>query len=160
MAFFRPANQVVKARRDGRFDVILDGRVRDVLADALRQVTDLLDEPDAPLLARLSPPAYEDDPERDAAYQLLAGEELRTARREAIATVHQIHERSEATVDDLWAWIRALNALRLVVGTALGIEDEDHEVPDVDPADPTAALWDLYHLTTAVQHEIVAALTP
>lgn len=158
MSLFRRRNDVVVRRKDGLFDIVLAPDVRIVIDEALGQVDDLLDDPDSPLVARLRPPAYEDDPELDLGYQLLAGEELRTARREAIATVHRIHQSSLATDDDLWAWLRALNALRLVLGTALGIDDDEYEPPEFDEDDPEAPVWGVYELTSEVQHHVIRAL--
>lgn len=158
MGLIRQPNWVVRDAGGGRFDVILGDHLREVLSSALDEMSELLDDPDAPMLARLSPPAYLDDPDKDAEYQLLAGEELRASRREAIAATRTMLERTEADEGELWAWMRSLNALRLVLGTLLGIEDdEDHRV-DVDDDDPAAPVWNLYDLCTAVQYELVRAL--
>jgi len=158
MGLFRRPNQVVRPRRDGRFDIVLALGVRAAIERAVDEVDALLDEPDLPVLARLRPDAYPDDPERAAAWQLLAGDELRTARREAFATVRRLHAASTATDEELWTWMRALNTLRLVLGTALGIEDDREERPEPAEDDPARPVWELYQLTTLVQFELVRAL--
>lgn len=126
----------------------------------LTSLATALDErPDGPATGRLHPPAYPDDPELDAGYQLLAGEELRSSRREAIDAVLRSVGRTQLTEGEAWAWLRALNSLRLVLGTQLGIETDD-DVPRLsqrdDPVD--AALWDLYEFATVIQGEITVAL--
>lgn len=160
MGLFRPTNPVVRRRSDGTYDVVLDARVRDVLDDALESIATLLDTPDEPMLARLRPTTYPDDPDREAGYRLLAGEELRTSQQAAIAVLREVFERGTATDEALWAAIRALNSVRLVTGTLLGIETEDDE-PDeeVEPDDATYRIWALYDLSGWVQHHIVHALS-
>ena len=158
MAFFR-RSRLVERRADGGFDVRLSDEERQILAGLLAQLDDQLDDTTDPSLHRLAPPAYPDDVERDAAYQLLAGDELREKRREAIATVVATASRPRITEDEAWAWLRALNALRLVVGTQLDITDDTH---DWDPAQATsdleAARWAVYGFTSVVQQELVVAL--
>ena len=134
------------------------------LRSSLRNLLDELDEliearPDDAALARLRPPAYVDDPERDAAYQLLAGEELRTSRRAAIARVGETLYSDTITVEDAWAWMQAINALRLVVGTTLDVR-EDVDPPHPDEVTPgEGRLWAAYELLTYLQHEVVDALS-
>ena len=157
MAFFRN-DWVVRRRRDGDFDLVLAAPLAGAVRDLLGQLDDLLeDDPDDPSLRRLHPPAYLDDQELDAAYQLLAGDELRTKRREAIAAVVAMLERERLTEGDLWQWLQALNGLRLVVGTRLDIsEDQDELAVDLDG--PDGPLWQAYRFTTELQHELVHAL--
>jgi len=160
MALFRPSNPVVRPRGDGMFDVVLDRHVRAVLDDALAGVVTLLDDPDEPALARLQPTAYPDDPDREAGYRLLAGEELRTSHAEAIAVLREVLGAATATDEQLWAAIRALNSVRLVAGTLLGIETEDDwPRDDLDPDDPTFGIWALYDLCGWTQHHVVQALS-
>lgn len=108
---------------------------------------------------RLLPTAYLHDPDADAAYRLLAGEELRTSRNAAIDTVLATAGRDRLTEDDLWAWLRALNAVRLVAGTRLDISDDDAPRPDPSGLDDaTRSLWAVYEWTTMLQAEVVHAL--
>lgn len=159
MGLFRQENPVVRRRADDTYDVVIDTRVRAVLDDALESIGTLLDTPDEPMLARLRPTAYPDDPEREAGYRLLAGEELRASQQAAIAVLREVFARGTATDEQLWAAIRALNSVRLVAGTLLGIETEDDEPDgDIAPDDPRAGIWALYDLSGWTQHHIVQAL--
>ncbi|MCU1369620.1 MAG: hypothetical protein JWO77_814 [Ilumatobacteraceae bacterium] len=160
MAFFR-RTPMVKRRSDGAFDLVLDDERRDVLIELLRQLGELIEaSPDHPNLARLSPPAYLEDDEADAAYQLLAGEELRTSHQAAIASVIESLGRDRLSEADLWVWIQALNSVRLVVGTRLDISDDDHRPHLRSLADAEdRSLWAVYEFTTGLQHDIVGALS-
>lgn len=159
MGLFRRRNQVVRERSDGRFDIVLPQQVRDVLEDTIDQIDGLLDDPDLAMLRRLQPNPYPDDSEQAAAWRLLAGEQLRDVQRDSFATLRRIHASGIVGVDELWTWIRALNTMRLVLGTAIGIEEDGVEVPEPSPEDPIRPMWELYHLSTFVQYEIVAELS-
>lgn len=151
-------NPVVRRQPDGRFALVLDAQNIEALESLLGELDDLLElAPDDPSLGRLHPTAYSEDPDRDLGYQILAGDELRTKRRATIAAVRSSLDRTELTEDELWSWLQALNALRLVVGTRLGIDDDtDH--PDVAPEDPDLPLWDVYEFSTQIQYFVVRAL--
>lgn len=158
MAIFRRSH-VVRRRRDGDFELVLAQPGRDLLRQLLGELDELLDgDPDDPNLRRLRPPAYLDDDEADAAYQLLAGEELRASRREAVAGVVESLARDHLTEGDLWAWMQSLNAIRLVLGTRLDVSEGDVSRPVVAADGPEAQLWSIYDLVTFLQHEVVTAL--
>lgn len=161
MAMFGFArNRVVKRRADGRYEVILGAQMCEVVGSWLDDLDELIDQgPGDHANHRLHPPAYLDDADRDAEYQLLAGEELRTARHDAVETVRSSLAADTLSEDDLWAWLQALNAVRLVVGTRLDITDDDHG-HEIDPQDPAAPLWAIYQMATEIQHDIVSALDP
>lgn len=161
MPLFRRPPRLVRPRPDGRFDIRFDPGLRAALAQLLGELRGLIDdEPDDPSLARLRPPAYADDPDLDAGYQLLAGEELRESRGATIDAVIESLERDVLDEDELWGWLRATNALRLVVGTRLGISEDDHG--PIDPStlsDDERRLWSIYDFTTLVQYEVIQALS-
>jgi hypothetical protein len=55
-------------------------------------------------------------------------------------------------------WLRSLNDLRLVIGTRLGIEDEEDAWPAED--DPRGPALLAYHWLTDVQGTLVEAVVP
>jgi len=151
---------VCRRRGDGAFDMTLAEDEREAISSLLGELDDLIEsDPDDPGLRRLRPPAYPDDPEKNAEYLLLAGDELRQSRREAIATVRSSLNRTVLDEAEVWAWLRAVTALRLVVGTNLGIEEDDYD-PHVPPGHPDEALWSIYDFTSMLQHALVSALSP
>lgn len=151
-------NPVVRRRTDGRFDLVLPYQQRQIVVRLLGELDELLAEaPDDPSARRLRPPAYMHDPDQDLGYQLLAGEELRAKRHAAIEASLEALEREELTEDELWSWMQSLNALRLVVGTRLNIEDDGYEPPD-DPDPPEAAFWDVLGFASQVQYWVIRAL--
>ena len=54
------------------------------------------------------------------------------------------------------AWMRALNALRLVLGTRLDVTEDDDR--GIDPDDPDAPAWALYYFLSGLVDELVDAL--
>ena len=53
------------------------------------------------------------------------------------------------------AFMRACNALRLVLGTRLDVSEDDHRI---DPDDPDAPAWALYYFLSGLVGELVEAL--
>jgi hypothetical protein len=150
---------MLEPRGDGRFVLHLSDDLRQAVAELMMQLVDRIDEPDDPALKRLRPIAYTEDPDRDAEYQLLAGDELRSSQREAIGTMLTSMDAVSMSVEDLWGWMRALNALRLLTGTMLDITDDEYEPPrwsDLEPSE--AGLWSVYDLAGQLQHEVIQAL--
>ena len=63
------------------------------------------------------------------------------------------------TADDVAAWLGVLNDTRLVLGTRLGVtEDERVTGSDADPDDPQAAAFTIYQWLTYLQGELVEQL--
>jgi hypothetical protein len=156
----RGRNPVARRRPDGRYDLVLDEEARAAVRGLMVELGELVTStPDDPELRRLHPPAYLDDPERDAAYQLLAGDELRTSRTDGFATVLRNLDQDVVEAEDLWAWLRSLNALRLATAGRLKIEVEaDLQREPISIDDPDAGLWAILSLATELQDAIMLAL--
>lgn len=164
----RRSNPVLQPVSDGHFELMLDRDVRSSLIGLLDELAQVIAEPNDPRQRRLAPPAYPDDPDREAEYQLLAGDELRTSRLEAVSVSREALESDRLTDEQVWAWLRSLNAVRLIVGVELGIEDDDDDpyqllIDDtVDDSDEDASrqltLARVYAFVTEVQNWALVAL--
>jgi hypothetical protein len=95
---------------------------------------------DDPRVRRLYPEAYADDPDHQAEYQRLTREELQSGRLAAVDVVESTVDAKELTADQLTAWMHAVNALRLVLGTMLDVKEDDAPFGD-HPDPPTMALY-------------------
>jgi Domain of unknown function (DUF2017) len=138
---------------DGRIAVRLAARERQILgalaADLARAAAgDLELEPDGvddPGLARLRPDAVKGDPEASAAFRELTAADLEETRQERLATLASTLDATSLDEGQAGAWMGAVNDLRLVLGTRLGVtEDIGLESPDErDPAagDTIVFLW-------------------
>ncbi len=138
---------------DGRIAVRLAPRERQILgalaADLARAASgDLALAPDGvddPGLARLRPDAVKGDPDASAAFRELTSADLEEARQERLATLASTIAAASLDEVEAGAWMGAVNDLRLVLGTRLGVtEDTGAELPDEhDPAagDTLVFLW-------------------
>src|SRR5437660_11323002 len=122
----------VKRLRSGRFSVRLPEDERELLRRLPGQLRELLGTDD-PSLRRLFPPAYLDDPERDAEYQRLMREDLLARHADALGRLEATADATRLAEDELLAWMRALNSLRLVLGTRPGVSEDLHPLPADDP---------------------------
>jgi len=142
--------------RKGAFLLLLPEGERELLLQLLGELRTLLKlGPDNPRLRRLYPAAYSDDEEKEAEYRRLTHEELASGRLAALDTVEQTIAADELTPDQLTAWMHAVNALRLVLGTMLDVDEDDPFA--VDPEDPNAREYMLYGYLGLLLEEIVQA---
>ena len=119
------------------------------LLDELRQLltNPSPDSSERLLIVRLFPVARPDDEDEEAEYQRLMRDELVESKLEAIASVERVltaERRSDRVVDELGlvAFMQSLNAIRLVLGTMLGVTDD----PTADEVDEQLERSPEYHL--------------
>ena len=134
------------------------------LPEQLRGVLEASD--DDPARARIFPRAYL-DPTAEAAeaeWQELVHPELLRERLDALSLITVTLERAGSdgdwwkialTPEEAQAWLGVLNDTRLVLGTRLGVTEEEI---DLDPADPAAGAYAMYHWLTWLQGDLVEAL--
>jgi hypothetical protein len=133
----------VKRRGVGRYEVKLRPSERVLMGDLVVQLREqLLASTDDPSVRRLFPPAYPDDPERDAGYQVLTRDELLEHRLAALDTVEGSLDGAELDDAGLAAWMSTLNSLRLVLGTRLDVDEELPALADDDPLAPAYAVYE------------------
>ena len=116
------------------------------------QFVELLDDPSQPVLERLFPPAYSSPEhiEQQDEYRRLMQEDLVDRHREELELLASTAGAETLTEEQLLAWTRALNSLRLVLGTYLDVsEDDDRDAPE----SPEEAMyqWLTYILGEAIE---------
>ena len=131
-------------------------------------------EPEDPVLQRLFPTAYVDDPEAAAEFRRYTEGALRDGKARACAVVIDSLEEAglppELTQDGLIidvelddeaaeSWLRALNDVRLALATRLGVEQDDEATwYALDDDDPRAQAHDIYEWVGYLQETLVEAL--
>lgn len=135
----------VEALGDGVFRINLTEDERTTLLGFVDQLEQVLSaEHSDPRLRRLFPTAYHENPDLDEEYQGYMRDELRQSRAASIATVRDVlHSPETLTEAQLYAFMMVLNSLRLVLGTLLGVS-EDEDTDDIDDDDPTFGQAQLY----------------
>jgi hypothetical protein len=139
---------------DGTFVTHWTATDRAVIDDLAAELETSIGEAD-PDLARLFPPAYLDDAERNEGYAALAGAELIESRRASLAVLRDAIQRDTATEDEMAAMMRSVNDLRLVLGTRLDVSETDEGPP---PGHPDAPAYAVYRHLTHLLGQIIAAL--
>ncbi|MEO7836091.1 MAG: DUF2017 family protein [Acidimicrobiales bacterium] len=131
---------------------------REVLRGLPGQLRQLMDEdPDDPAVLRLFPPAYRDRPDHEHEYRRLMGDDLKDRRLAALAAMEETVDADVLTPEQAGGWLRALNDLRLVLGTRLDVKD-DTFANDIDESDPRAGALALYGYLSILEEELVEAL--
>ena len=159
MGIFDRARRSGPIRRTGpdTFAVELDPQVRELLGSFVDQLRELLGT-DSELLTRLFPPAYGDGEgaaEHNAGYAVLAGAELRDRRLAQLDVVSEHLDATELDEEQLLAWMRSVNDIRLVMGTMLGLSEDGVE-PRLEGED--LAAYQVYEFFGALLDAIVGAL--
>src|SRR5438270_13950356 len=90
----------IRRTRRGRYQIRLPAEERDLLRPLPGQLKELLEEDD-PSLRRLFPPAYLDDPERDAEYQRLMRADLLERHRAALDVMTDTIDADELVEEQL-----------------------------------------------------------
>jgi hypothetical protein len=147
------------------------------LPNELRQYFDVVTDPEDPVYRRLFPHAYL-DPTEDRAemaftafvrpesseQRLAALDAVTMALDEAIAqgtgSAEVLH--LTLTFEEVDAWVRAMNEIRLVLGVRLDIGDEATSAATVAVTSDSNELQyrELYDWLSWLQHELVEALLP
>ncbi len=145
MALRRKFVPPVQAVRGG-WRITLGVDERSLLIRMMGEFEALITGPDDnELLSRLFPVAYPEDEEKEAEYQRLMREELVASRLSAIESVVTTldPEHTELLSEgETIAFMQSINAIRLVLGSLLGITD-DESADDADDGDsPEHQLYD------------------
>ncbi len=123
--------------------------------------------PDDPVLARLLPDGYRDDPDSVAEFRRLTDGSLRRAKIADAEIMRMGLDRAEVdpegTVtlapDQAVAWLRAINDLRLALGVRLDITtDSQFDMAMIPHDDPRAVLVALYDFLTWWQDSLLGAM--
>jgi hypothetical protein len=147
---------------EGGWIITLDDEERGLLLRLFAELRALLEGPDdSPLLRRLFPTAYPDDDDKEAEYQRLMRSELVTSRLAAIDIVSDLVAPSDVprVLDEgeTIAFMQSINAIRLVLGSMLGIDDDD----SADAADgDESPEYQLYAFLSWLLEWTVQALSP
>ena len=121
--------------------------------------------PEDPALARLLPDGYREDPAAAAEFRRYTEPELRAEKRRKAETVLDCLSRIPhggkltLTVEEAGSWLTGLNDLRLVLGTRLGIVEDDQELQqNSDPDDPRNYLISVYYYLSYLQESLIGGL--
>jgi len=148
----------IERAADGAIVLRFRAEERALLREVCEELEELLTErPADPALRRLFPPAY-DDEQDERAYRDLMGDELMNGRRRALETLAGTVDAERLTAEEAEAWLRALNDLRLAIGTRAEVE-EDTLLEGIRPDDPHALDLELYAYLSWLQEQLVEALS-
>ena len=155
----------VRRLRRGGFEVRLPSDERALLRSLGPELRELLvrqasagQTGDDAAVDRLFPVAYPTDEDRQTEYRLLVHDELLSSHLGALAVLEETADADRLDEDQLTAWMRAVNDVRLVLGTRLEITEDGDERPTA-PDDPRTPAFAVYDYLTYLQGEIIDALS-
>ncbi|MGH9104862.1 MAG: DUF2017 family protein [Acidimicrobiales bacterium] len=101
---------------------------------------------------RIFPPAFARDDKAEAEWRTMVRHDLEQSKAGALETLAKTADATELSEADMDAWLRALNDIRLWLGTLLDVHEDDTEEPDDPP-------HILYHVLTWLQSLVIDALS-
>ena len=121
--------------------------------------------PEDPVLLRLFPEAYDDDPGASSDFRRFTERDLRQTKMDHALTVQDCLERSgEKVLFPLSlgpSWLGFMNDVRLALGERIGIDDDFHdEVAELPEDDPRLAMVGVYDWFTYLQDSLVQIMLP
>ena len=168
-----------KSKLGGKLTLELDAAELEVLSQLFDQMAELLDEPESetgtdplaqllnmsgstqisedPALARLFPDGYSEDEHASADFRRFTEQDLRAQKIAALVAAQQTlvewRGKTSITPEQAQHWLKALNDLRLVLGTRLEITDAAQRDLDEDPG------MHLYNYLTYLQGTLIDTLS-
>jgi hypothetical protein len=154
----------IRRARGGGLDIRLTPDERAVLRSLPDDVRRALEEMDPaapggdPAVARLFPGAYLDDEEHDAEYRRFMHDELQAGRLAALDDFEAAADADHVDEAQAAGWLRAINDIRLLLGTRLDVTEDD-AVNDLPPDDPRTPSLALYGYLSWLEEQVVTALS-
>jgi hypothetical protein len=120
--------------------------------------------PEDPVLARLLPDGYRDDPAAAGEFRQYTEPALRSAKhqaaREMLDSLPEAGGKIQLTSEQALSWLKALNDVRLALGVRLGVTEEfEEQWARLKPDDPQWTAYEVYAWLGAVQESLVQALS-
>jgi hypothetical protein len=146
-----PGRWRVRRTRQGDFEIKLGDSERALLRSLPGQLREIFDSGD-PSLRRLFPEAYADNETLQAEYEHMVGDDLRTGHLAALMTLESTADAERLNEEQMLAWARAINELRLVLGTRLDVTEDMDSHPDGEG-------FAVYTYLGFLQEQVVQALS-
>jgi Domain of unknown function (DUF2017) len=151
----------LRRRSDGTFAWNLAKNEREVLTHVAKDFRALLaaETPSSdPSLQRLFPPARIDDPIEELEYERKVGDSLLAAKLEQLTILERCVGSRVLSEEDVLACMRAVNDLRLVLGTRLDVREESD--PSEFAGDPERrSTFELYAYLSWLLESLIDAMS-
>ena len=151
----------LQRRPDGTFGWNLGRNERDVLTHVAKDFRALLtaETPSSdPSLQRLFPPARTDDPIAELEYERKVGDDLLAAKLEQLDVLERCAASRVLSENDVLACMRAVNDLRLVLGTRLDVQ-EDSDPSDFEGDPERRSTFELYAYLSWLLESLIDAMS-
>ena len=149
---WRPLVDVVP----GGYQVNLTKPEQRLIRDSMDELRVMLADHD-PDTKRLFPTAYVEHPQLDAEYQKLVNDDLRQGQLDALDVVDQTMDGQVIDRAQAESWMRAVNGVRLALGTRLDVSEEP--LVALDPDDPQLRDRIAYEVLNQVLGAFISALS-
>lgn len=141
---------------DATFSITVPNAERRLIEQLIPQMRELIEQQD-PLIWRLLPNPYPEHANAASEYRELIGEELTSIQVNSLDTVIETLDRKRLDIDQIEAWMRSINYLRLTIGTRLEVQ-ESSELDDY-VGETERSLFETYNYLGFMLEQVVEAIS-
>lgn len=152
--------QTFVPQSDGTVRVNLSRRARALLRNLPAELSKQIESGDDDgSIYRLFPPGYTNDLEKQVEYDRNLRDDLQSHHLQVLRILQDTSDNDLLNPDQLHAWMKGINQLRLVLGTRLDVSEET-DLEDILKDDPRSQALTLYVFLGELQHQAISALDP
>ena len=145
---------------DGTFRLEIPKWQIKIFKSLTQELNPIISERSNNLTSRLFPTAYQADTSANNEYELLTHKDLLQSHLDSLEALDELSSNAELFEETLIKIIQGVNILRLVLGTRLGIDDDDDANSSKANKDhPDHNLWLTFHLLGEIISIIIDAIS-
>ena len=155
----RLSRMIITPLEDGTFKLEIPKWQIKIFKSLTQELNPIISDRSNNLTSRLFPTAYQADTSANNEYELLTHKDLLQSHLDSLEALEELSSNDELSEETLIKITQGVNILRLVLGTRLGINDDDANSSKANENHPDHNLWLTFHLLGEIISIIVDVIS-
>ena len=155
----RLSRMIITPLEDGTFKLEIPKWQIRIFKSLTQELNPIISDRSNNLTSRLFPTAYQADTSANNEYELLTHKDLLQSHLDSLEALEELSSNAELSEETLIKITQGVNILRLVLGTRLGINDDDANSSKANENHPDHNLWLTFHLLGEIISIIVDVIS-
>lgn len=155
----RLSRMIITPLEDGTFKLEIPKWQIRIFKSLTQELNPIISDRSNNLTSRLFPTAYQADTSANNEYELLTHKDLLQSHLDSLEALEELSSNDELSEETLIKITQGVNILRLVLGTRLGINDDDANSSKANENHPDHNLWLTFHLLGEIISIIVDVIS-
>ncbi len=155
----RLSRMIITPLEDGTFKLEIPKWQIKIFKSLTQELNPIISDRSNNLTSRLFPTAYQADTSANNEYELLTYKDLLQSHLDSLEALEKLSSNAELSEETLIKITQGVNILRLVLGTRLGINDDDANSSKANKDHPDHNLWLTFHLLGEIISIIIDAIS-